>query len=457
MPRLSEIQAINLGSRNDLAPPEESECAKRAKELEAGEVEEIGEIDVSKIAKAVMSGSISQLRFRERRHLSHYILHKEFSEYNPKFARAVIESESGKKTFCRALFNAWLVSFPKDRSLRDKPLSKLIRATLRSNIEKLRDRQKRAHDIFKVLEKNPPFKELSKSILTNKIDLESLELVKFSNGRSAGDFAWVLIVELAAHMKRGRFNEQEYEKYIELVAPSEVIDETSKASALIGIVYPVREHPPEHDLIKKARSVIEKNFVDPRAEVGEWPFIPEILGGEKARNECIEQVKKWEIFQSITLFFHIMEKAIGGDSKHQWPERRKLWLQYFTKNTVSDAWVVLGSKAAGVAARLKLKGDEEVKQLKWGELSGGGDQSVLLLKIGRLTIAEWSHSGACRFWKDSDRQGPQLHRSYYSPQGIRTENENNIEKVIHDDRVDWQGKIKQNIKTHTGIGLSYWR
>ena len=97
MPRLSEIQPIKLGSRSDLAPPEKSECAKKAKELEAGEVEEIGEIDVSKIAKAVMSGSISQLRFRERRRLPYLIMQKEFSEYNPKFARAVIERESGKR------------------------------------------------------------------------------------------------------------------------------------------------------------------------------------------------------------------------------------------------------------------------------------------------------------------------------------------------------------------------
>ena len=85
-------------------------------------------------------------------------MQKEFSEYNPKFARAVIERESGKRGFCAALFNAWLFFFPEDKSL-----SKLIRATLSSNIEKLRDRQKKAHDIFKVLEKNPPFKELSKN------------------------------------------------------------------------------------------------------------------------------------------------------------------------------------------------------------------------------------------------------------------------------------------------------
>ncbi len=292
MPRLSEIQAINLG---DLDLPKASLCAEIAKELEAGEIFLMDEMDISKIAKLVMSGSISQLSSKERRCLPYLVMDKEIAEYNPKFARIVIEAESGKRGFYRSLFNAWLAFFPKDEAL-----SKLIRATLSSKISKLREVQQKAIDIFKVLEKRPPFRELSKSILTNNISRESLELVKFSKGNSASEFARILIVQLAARMQRGRLNKEDYENFVDLVAPMELIHDSSKASALIGIVYPVRDRLPEDVLVKKARSVIGKNFADPRADIERWPRIPDILGGETAQNECIEQEKKWEIYQSNT-------------------------------------------------------------------------------------------------------------------------------------------------------------
>lgn len=41
------------------------------------------------------------------------------------------------------------------------------------------------------------------------------------------------------------------------------------------------------------------------------------------------------------------------------------------------------------------------------------DQSVLLLRMSGVTIAEWSHNGSCRIWLDGNRDCPKLYQEHY--------------------------------------------
>lgn len=82
-----------------------------------------------------------------------------------------------------------------------------------------------------------------------------------------------------------------------------------------------------------------------------------------------------------------------------------------------------------------------------------GDQSVLLLHMPGVTIAEWSHDGACRFWLDGNPGAPGLHKeSAYS----RSEMMHEADFLQrHDGSLDgrWQDRIMGWLRENTGIEI----
>jgi hypothetical protein len=79
------------------------------------------------------------------------------------------------------------------------------------------------------------------------------------------------------------------------------------------------------------------------------------------------------------------------------------------KGAIDDAWLALGANVhASARARQDLGS-------AFGRLEGAGasgDQSVLLLRIGPLLIAEWSHNGSMRAWLADE--APRLGRASYA-------------------------------------------
>ena len=161
---------------------------------------------------------------------------------------------------------------------------------------------------------------------------------------------------------------------------------------------------------------------------------------------------KWQVFRSITLFFRIIEKVVDSEHKHQFPIRRDFWLSYFDRGMVTDAWVVLGSKAADEMRRVMRGATDEYKGLKWGKLRGGqADQSALLLRLGGATVMEFSHSGRVRMWGERDRnlQPPKLHRGEYRASELRTHCPNN-QMFTHDHYGKWRMQASSCIQKLTG-------
>ena len=111
---------------------------------------------------------------------------------------------------------------------------------------------------------------------------------------------------------------------------------------------------------------------------------------------------------------------------------------YFDQEVVGDAHIALGQSAAKTARRLKQT-DENARGLIWGELNGANpDQSVLLMQIGELTIAEWSHNGKFRAWSSESIHKPKFYRSAYSASElkrgsnkIRNVNGNYSDGIVH--------------------------
>lgn len=177
-------------------------------------------------------------------------------------------------------------------------------------------------------------------------------------------------------------------------------------------------------------TLLTEHMGDPRVEKRVWPTV-----NEEARTVILG----WLVEQNLLGFFDILTKTADPI----WTYRRDFWRRYLNQKVITEAWVILGSAAHNLARQHLGK--------EFGRLTGASsDQSVLLMRIGGLTVAEWSHSGACRIWFTQTKDTPVFYRSSYSGNELRTASD---EWVPHygSEKFKWQGKVAQFIKSHTGI------
>jgi len=117
-------------------------------------------------------------------------------------------------------------------------------------------------------------------------------------------------------------------------------------------------------------------------------------------------IRRWLARASLKVFFELI--ADYALDQH-WKYREGFWSACLSKGAIDDAWLALGTNVhASARARQDLGS-------AFGRLEGAGasgDQSVLLLRIGPLVIAEWSHNGSMRAWLADD--APKLGRASYA-------------------------------------------
>lgn len=135
---------------------------------------------------------------------------------------------------------------------------------------------------------------------------------------------------------------------------------------------------------------------NPQLRPGRW------IGAEKEA----ALVRQWLARTSLEVFFALIaDHALDS----HWKYREAFWSACLRKNAIDDAWLALGAKVHASARARQGLGSA------FGRLEGAGaagDQSVLLLRIGPLVVAEWSHNGSLRAWRAD--QAPKLARTTYT-------------------------------------------
>jgi hypothetical protein len=117
---------------------------------------------------------------------------------------------------------------------------------------------------------------------------------------------------------------------------------------------------------------------------------------------------------------------------------------------VANAWVAFGSNGAQVARRIAENTADSLMR-RFATLGGSGaDQAVLLLSIGDLIIADWSHNGRLRIWRRGNPSAPEFNLPSYVASDLRTDSEFD---TVHLPPDGWQGKAEAYIRRHTGIKL----
>jgi hypothetical protein len=218
-----------------------------------------------------------------------------------------------------------------------------------------------------------------------------------------------------------------------------------------AILEPFEATAPSPDVQKLLVSTLVSKFRDPRI----YPW-PRLTGADSAwrREKCVETIKRWLSIEYLDLFIQIIE-ATAVDS--QFNPRKHFWLRYFEQGVISDLTLVLAADADSVARKARGR-QAGAEYMKWATLNlADTKQSVLLMRLGDLVIAEWSHNGAMRFWKASDKAAPEFHLSEYSARllrngGLKIKVGNEYRSaIVHQQNGQWMRWARDTIEFHTGI------
>jgi EH_Signature domain len=218
-----------------------------------------------------------------------------------------------------------------------------------------------------------------------------------------------------------------------------------------AVLSPFETKLPPPDVQKLLMSTLVTKFGDPRIDV--WPGLTG-RDGENRKNECIATLKRWLSIEYLDLFIRIIE-ATAVD--HQFRPRKSFWLKYFEKGVISDLTLVLASDANAIARKTRGQSVDS-EYMKWASLNLAlPDQSVLLMRLGDLLIAEWSHNGAMRFWKADSNAAPEFHLADYNGADLRNGSikvkvaGGYRDAIVHMPNGQWMTWARNAIEFHTGV------
>lgn len=178
-----------------------------------------------------------------------------------------------------------------------------------------------------------------------------------------------------------------------------------------------------------------------KAEVQKW--MP-----EANFDDALTVLRRWLVQATVREFFSVVGKTTNDPV--QWRAREAFWLAYLDAGLISDAWFAFGRNAEARVKSMKQRDDT----IRASKIVGGDhdpSHSSLLMTIGDLRIAEWSHSGACRFWHVADPKAPLLYRPTYQGSHLRAMyGGKGFERLSHT-KDSFQPRFARHIYTATGV------
>ena len=221
------------------------------------------------------------------------------------------------------------------------------------------------------------------------------------------------------------------------------INENAGTAALLGLVGPFREEPNITDpntkssTINRIKQLLRRSYGHHYLDATKWPHI-------KDRDDYLRVVSQWWVTDALKLFF---EEIIGRHATDRWERRRRFWFNYLEEGRIDDAWVICATRPAQTAREVQNR--EDGLDVQCGRLKGAeAGQSVLLMKIGRLTIVEWSERGACRIWKENNPKKPAFYKEVYNQTELRSKTANFCQ-FHHTGRLySWQQWIREYIERY---------
>ncbi len=243
------------------------------------------------------------------------------------------------------------------------------------------------------------------------------------------------------HIRSGKISREEIDGLLNVLElddglrfrNAEMYRETAEA-----LLLPFAEKQDNNPLgMEKVCAWFVRRFGDPRlhAHGYRWRDVPD---------EARKIVVKWLVRGTFEQFFQLLQHT--AYDRH-WRYRQAFWKRYLQHNMVEEAWFVLGTRARTMLRRISNK------ESTWnnGTLAGAAsDQSVLLMRIGGVTIAEWSHNGSCRIWCEENVSAPRLYDDDYARAQLVCNSADFVQPHHSSASGGWQSHVARQIKRYTG-------
>ncbi|MBI1263183.1 MAG: hypothetical protein GC187_00420 [Alphaproteobacteria bacterium] len=217
------------------------------------------------------------------------------------------------------------------------------------------------------------------------------------------------------------------------------------AETVNALLLPWRSAAPAKDVERKVRNFVIAAVGDPR------------FAGSSAQWADVDEVARavltgWLTRASVVQFFDIVSQTMSTpDEKRMWRYRRKFWSAYLPH--ITNAWVAFGAQGEHLA-RETARRTEDSSFKQFGRLNGStqSTHAVLIMTIGDLVIAEWSHNGMCRMWPRGHARAPKLYGAQYEAIALRW-GEWWEERHHGNETYGWQGKFAEKIRRETGVSV----
>lgn len=205
-----------------------------------------------------------------------------------------------------------------------------------------------------------------------------------------------------------------------------------------ALLLPFSLQDPNHEIHQRIQNYFLESLSDPRIDKAAW------IG---AAEPAIDVMIRWLAQATLEQFLKVVDRVAA---KQQWDYRRAFWGAYIEKRVVTNSWVAFGSDGARVAKQISDRTTDKIMR-RFATLEGAGaDQAVLLLRIGELVVADWSHNGRLRIWRRGNTSAPEFNNNHYIAKTLRT---NSDFDTVHIPPDGWQARAEAYIRRHTNIKL----
>jgi hypothetical protein len=334
----------------------------------------------------------------------------------------------------------------------DSPAVTNLTHFAQANIQKYPQRWRDRLEQFKLLE--PPYGGLIGDLLTRSIDEPSYNQLITDSGLQSfratgiGRCAYLRVCESIHQISVANESPAQIEQAVrnwkyhaitktpDSASPSLRITAADVRYGVESMLLPWVNKQPTPLVKNTIQNLLLDTLSDPRTKPANWSGISV---------PCLQLIKQWLALESFEVFIRVISKVA---MVNHWEDRKKFWGWYFDENHVTEVWPVVGPKAAYELDKMNREATDGSK-LKFGRLSGAysSDQCVLLMKIGDLTIAEWSHNGSVRFWFSGNDSVPNLYQNNYHADRLRRNSD--WDRAHTQNR--WQGDVDRELAQHTGI------
>lgn len=389
--------------------------------------------------------NLSTLSSREIRWLPHVIFHPEGERQtwlarDTAFMSAALEKLREHSRAVRTLLRNVLRLWPRDVEAAPQ-IQRLLMSELRAATSPRLQEWRRRVQEYDLLSLDGPRKLADRLRADYQRRTMLLENAGLIGDLEQSEFLREVNLCLAAALQR-ELGSKEYEgldAYLGLLAPDGAL--TFQVQAPIyadAMLLPFVEDPPPEDVKGTIQPFLLAHLKDPRLTQSGWISVQ-----PSARDVML----RWMVSASLDEFFTLIARHAQRD---HWTYRKAFWAAYHKRDYIARAWIILGENAESEARR------------RWGSraipahgvLRGGNpDHCVLLLQIGDIVIAEWSHNGTCRAWVENSEHCPRLYRHAYS-RGDLTANAGYEQRHAGNLYYTWQQQLAAVIRKSTGIGMT---